>query len=773
VRSSIVTICTLCLAASIVQGAEPKPLNLTGPEVIKIDWNSRSLNCADIDGDGFNDLAAIDNDTGKIEILFQNNPANPKHKERKTVKRNRWDPALEDAHFWHDNITMGSFGFDMALGDFDGDGRIDVAYTGNITPLTVRYQDENGQWDKSWTYGNLKPQQWPQTVTACDIDGDRRCDLAILADGEFLIFLQDSSGHFGEPKRYKISATGSNSIVFADISGDKLPDALFMCGTDRFRRISARIQQSPGVFGPEICFPMPVGSIALAVMLSGAKPSFLSIDGQTQALLSFSFEKGGDVPKSLETMQMRDYAIESQGKQACLCTYGDFDGDGRIDIAVADPDGARIFLLQQNADGDFEEARPYPSLSKINSISTLHSTNEPDRILITSGGEDIAGIVSYSSQKRLGFPTPLPTLGKPLCIAAGKFDKTGEPSIAIVEKRDDDCYLTNLRRIDGKGDFTRTSSVRIIVAKRKPDGMLAVPIKADGSDALLVFTSKETARIFVMADAGFKEIAADSTVRLACMNGADESRIGIADVDGDGVNELLVGSTGFARALRLKNDSIPEVVDQYNSRNISADVKGPALIRLLPGKKRPQLMFYDDAEDRFELLACDDSDTVYHSVEIRDSDSQNGFGGMSLLSLGRNGNVIVAPGQNHLCVIPLNKEGWARKSCFQTFETDLDKINYSIICTGDLNSDGSPEVIAADGQENLIEILETSGKVFQSAMHFVVFDKNDHANPRATGSLEPREMLSGDLNHDGVSDLAILVHDRVLVYTSQRPADLK
>ncbi|HNX05231.1 MAG TPA: hypothetical protein PKI32_06995, partial [Opitutales bacterium] len=111
---------------------------------------------------------------------------------------------------------------------------------------------------------------------------------------------------------------------------------------------------------------------------------------------------------------------------------------------------------------------------------------------------------------------------------------------------------------------------------------------------------------------------------------------------------------------------------------------------------------------------------------------------------------------------------WRRRQQFPAYETDLDDIHYTQMESGDLSGDGCEEIVAADGNGNLLEILQQSepGKPFASVMHFVVFEANPHAGGRNDGGLQPREMLIGDLNHDGRHDLALLIHDRVLIYLS-------
>ena len=78
----------LALATLPVFAAESPPAPvLRGPEVVKLDWNTRALAAHDLDGDGRTDLALINNARASIELLYQLDPAAPASAEarRKSV----------------------------------------------------------------------------------------------------------------------------------------------------------------------------------------------------------------------------------------------------------------------------------------------------------------------------------------------------------------------------------------------------------------------------------------------------------------------------------------------------------------------------------------------------------------------------------------------------------------------------------------------------------------------------------------------------------------
>ena len=58
-------------ALMLATSAFSAPLYFDGPEVVKLDWATGSPRAADFNGDGFTDIAIINSDRARIEILLQ------------------------------------------------------------------------------------------------------------------------------------------------------------------------------------------------------------------------------------------------------------------------------------------------------------------------------------------------------------------------------------------------------------------------------------------------------------------------------------------------------------------------------------------------------------------------------------------------------------------------------------------------------------------------------------------------------------------------------
>ena len=140
-------------------------------EVFKLSERSSNMLSGDLNHDGLADLVLVDNSKSRLDLLIQRKEA--AKVTEKPIGRSDVNSVEDHWRFEHRKLPVDREVSAVALGDFNGDGRTDIAYFGNPDQLVIRFQPEKGEWTEKTQQRVPDVAPTPWFLTAGDLDSNR------------------------------------------------------------------------------------------------------------------------------------------------------------------------------------------------------------------------------------------------------------------------------------------------------------------------------------------------------------------------------------------------------------------------------------------------------------------------------------------------------------------------------------------------------------------------------------------------------------------------
>ncbi len=728
-----------------------------GPlEIFKLERRSNSLLAGDFNHDGRTDLAVIDNSHSRIDLLLQRESP---PEETETAGEAKANDISSHWRFEHAKVPVDRNLSAMTTGDFNGDGRIDLAYFGDPDRLVLRFQPESGDWKKKHQIrlADVEGQSWG--IAAGDLNNDGRDDLAVLGKRVTYLILQTSPGEFAPPAEIRNTAERLGLAMIGDLDGDERNDLFYTASDGDDRSVSARLQNEEGRLGPEIRFDLKdTRGLVLYDFVEGAGREVVAIDGTTGRVRVAQFEREGN-PEGELAARLVQYGFGEPGsaKRRDLAT-GDLNGDGLTDVVVTDPNAAQLIVFLQHENYGLDLGAAYPNFLGVEQVrlSDIDGDGRAE-VFVLSNQEKSVGLCRLQ-KGRLSFPTTLPITGEPVAFELIDLDRDGNVEVLYLEKTSRKKYVLHRLREHSEGEWESDpvgSDDGKLSLSNEPTYMQAIDANQDGwADVLLTSAVGQPPTLLVTNSRGVLEpvqaaggLQLGDVERGAVFSGTLDEPV------------TLVAQKNFARSVRLDDKNRWQVLDQYNPDESGAKIEGVATLDV-DGQPGNELVLIDTGVGKLRIMRkegelyqpweqIDIGAFPYIAAKVADL---NHDGRDDLLLFGAQRFLAVYAGQRP----PVLKDVMA-------FESKLDDAFFADLVAGDLNGDGQPDVAMFDVIEHNVEILARRGASLVHAVNFKIFEEKNFGR-RSSDGAQPREALVADVTGDGRDDLILLVHDRVVVY---------
>ena len=257
------------------------------------------------------------------------------------------NPALT---YKRTDIPVGEEADDVAVGDFNGDGKADIAVS-NYYSHTVSILEGNGD-------GTVKGKvdvgvgSFPLALAVGDVNADGKLDLVSTCYNSPVVsvLLGHGDGTFENKVDFGVG-NSPNAIAIADFNGDGKAD-LAVSNYDN-NNISILLGNGNGTFAPRVNYA--TGRIPQALVVGDFngdhKVDFAVTSGQTNMVCIHLGRGDGTFAAKV------DYPVATDPMALAV---GDFNGDGILDLATANSSSNSVSLLEGNGNGTFAPRVDYP-----------------------------------------------------------------------------------------------------------------------------------------------------------------------------------------------------------------------------------------------------------------------------------------------------------------------------------------------------------------------------------------------------------------------------
>jgi hypothetical protein len=726
-------------------------------EIYKLDPRISGVLVRDLDGDRIDDVAVVNNGRSRIDLLLSSK--RPAGDERPKAEANQ---VPSDRRMRLKSLPVNKEVVSLQVGDFNGDGKPDLAYYGTPAELIIVYNQGGGNFGSPRRINVGEVVESGTALTVGDINRDGRDDLILLGSNELITVVQLEKGKFAEPERLPHTCGNPRILKAVDLDGDGGDDLVILDGGND-DPIRVRFSAEGGKLGPEQRFAVESPKAIAFADLDGKKGAeLLTIEAQSGRVRVLTLDES-DEDETERRGRLVMYPLPKGDARGRSLAVGDLDGDGKADVVVTDPASAQLLVYRQGK-GGLGSAQNFPGLvgGKAVRLADLDGDRKAEVFVLSEAEKQIGR--STLDDGRLTFPTPLPLTGDPVALEVADLDGDKTPEVLYVtrskEKEDSDAYALRALKREKSGTFVPfrwgpDDSVPVKGLSGSPPAVRVLDVNRDGQADILVFNAYGSPILLLGRPGG--EPPAPAGGSLGQLAGASPAGIGLTTPDGPG---LIVAQNTYARSISLdKGTGQWRIHDQYNAGRTSAQVVGAAAIDT-DGDGTAEVALLDRTSK--SLLFLTKRDGVYRpggTLSVGPLD----FQGMHVADFDGDGrDDLLMAGSDKFGVVLTGRKG-QRLRPLAGYETPRKDATLADLIAGDLNADGRPDLALIDTGEHFVEIISYGGgSELDRALSFKVFEQKSFHDRGA--HVEPRDLAVGDVDGDGRQDLILIVHDRILIY---------
>jgi hypothetical protein len=343
--------------------------------------------------------------------------------------------------------TAGNYPDALATGDFNGDGKLDIAVVNaDGNNISVFFGKGDGTFQPAVNYGDT---EGPAYIVAADLNGDGKPDLAVANHKSSVgVFLNNGEGTFSQGPTDYSTGSGTMSVAVRDVNSDGIPD--LVTANYSGHSVSVLLGKGDGTFLNSAT--LKVGASAYSVTLGD-----FNGDGKIDIAVSLQLNASGSVGVLLGNGNgtFQQVITSPTGESPTSLVATDFNGDGKLDLAMgsegsATGAGSSLCVLLGKGDGTFQPPVKY-AVGKYptNTVAADFNGDGKEDVAVISYGAADFNVLLGNGDGTLQSPVAYVTQLLPYAIAAGDFTGNGVMDLVAV----DPYFVGNVFLGNGDGTF--------------------------------------------------------------------------------------------------------------------------------------------------------------------------------------------------------------------------------------------------------------------------------------------------------------------------------
>lgn len=447
----------------------------------------------------------------------------------------------------------------LASGDFDGDGRLDLATGNHDGTIAVLFGAVGGFEPVSFlrTGTTTAAVTGLRDVIAANVSGTGRPEIiaANPFEGKLYIFSLPGTGRDFGPPQVITTWLGARAVAAGDFNGDGLTDlAVGGAGTGgitEYRNTGSGFTALPALRDPETG-PFYAGPASEA----SAKPVFtLHVwrrPGETRDRLAFTHAYAGQVWFLSGAAAGDPLSVDSRlhlraGESVYDLLLGYFTPQSRVNgepdlLTAATNKGEitlRTFVLGGTGYAGPTRRIPVPGGPRALTATDVNGDAWPDLLVVSLNRSNLT-LYLNDQYGNFQMRSQTGTGSSPRDVVAGDFNRDGTPDAAVINRRSEDITV---HTIDSSTHWFLQSPM----INRVPGGLGSphiVDLDADGKSELL-FASNTGSQIYIQ-----KMSASGWLPAVVYEMGSSPQSISTIDLNGDGRLDIITGTNSYSTGLR-------------------------------------------------------------------------------------------------------------------------------------------------------------------------------------------------------------------------------